>query len=140
MPVESVYGNGKNEMITKVEGIVRETLKPHGINVEKVYLVGSIRLPNNVVDALNAKIEATQRAQQRENELREAEAQAKKKIAEAEGQAKSMVAIAEAEAKANALKLRTLTAELIQYEAIQKWNGVLPTMTGTSAIPFINVK
>lgn len=140
MPVESVYGNGKNEMITKVENIVRETLKPNGINVEKVYLVGSIRLPDNVVSALNAKIEATQRAQQRENELREAEAQAKKQVAEAEGKAKSMVAIAEAEAKANALKLRTLTAELIQYEAIQKWNGVLPTMTGTSAIPFINVK
>lgn len=138
MPVESVYGTGKNEMITKVEKIVKDTLAPHGINVEKVYLVGSIRLPNNVVEALNSKIEATQRAQQRENELREAEAQAKKQVAEAEGKAKSMVAIAEAEAKANALKLRTLTKELIEYEAIQKWNGQLPTMTGGS-IPFINV-
>lgn len=139
MPVESVYGTGKNEMITKVEAIVRDTLKPHGINVEKVYLVGSIRLPDNVVQALNSKIEATQRAQQRENELREAEAQAKKQVAEAEGKAKSMVAIAEAEAKANALKLRTLTKELIEYEAIQKWDGKLPTMT-SGAIPFINLK
>lgn len=140
MPVESVYGTGKNEMIQKVESLVRETLKPHGINVEKIYLVGSIRLPDNVVGALNAKIEATQRAQQRENELREAEAQAKKQVAEAEGKAKSMIAIAEAEAKANSLKIRTLTADLIQYEAIQRWDGKLPTMTGSGAIPFINVK
>lgn len=139
MPVESVYGTGKNEMIKQVENIVKETLKPHGINVEKVYLVGSIRLPSNVVGALNAKIEATQRAQQRENELREAEAQAKKQVAEAEGKAKSMIAIAEAEAKSNALKLRTLTKELIEYEAIQRWDGKLPTMTG-GAIPFINLK
>jgi regulator of protease activity HflC (stomatin/prohibitin superfamily) len=140
MPVEAVYGNGKNGMILKVEEIVKNSLKDNGILVEKVYLVGSIRLPENVVSALNSKIEATQRAQQRENELREAEAQAKKQVAEAEGKAKSMIAIAEAEAKANSLKLKTLTNELIQYEAIQKWDGKLPTMTGSNAVPFINVE
>jgi regulator of protease activity HflC (stomatin/prohibitin superfamily) len=139
MPVESVYGEGKSEMINKVEEEVRNSLKGNGIIVEKVYLIGSVRLPENVVGALNSKIEATQRAQQRENELREAEAQAKKNVAEAEGKAKSMVAIAEAEAKANSLKVRTLTAELIQYEAVQRWDGKLPTMTGNS-IPFINLK
>jgi regulator of protease activity HflC (stomatin/prohibitin superfamily) len=140
MPVESVYGEGKSDMIASVEKSVKEALAPNGIIVEKVYLVGSIRLPENVVGALNSKIEATQRAQQRENELREAEAQAKKEVAQAEGKAKSMVAIAEAESKANSLKQRSLTAELIQYEAIQRWDGKLPTMTGTSAIPFINLK
>lgn len=140
MPVESVYGEGKSDMILAVEKSVKESLAPHGIIVEKVYLVGSIRLPTNVVEALNSKIEATQRAQQRENELREAEAQAKKEVAQAEGRAKSMVAIAEAESKANSLKQRTLTAELIQYEAVQRWDGKLPTMTGSNAIPFINVK
>jgi len=140
MTVESVYGSGKTDLFLKVEGLVRESLKPHGIIIEKVYLIGSIRLPDNVVSALNSKIEATQRAQQRENELREAEAQAKKQIAEAEGKAKSMLAIAEAEAKSNALKLKTLTSELIQYEAIQRWDGRLPTMTGSNAIPFINIK
>jgi regulator of protease activity HflC (stomatin/prohibitin superfamily) len=140
MNVESVYGSGKAELFSKVEEIVRTNLKSNGILIEKVYLIGSIRLPSNVVNALNSKIEATQRAQQRENELREAEAEAKKQIAEAEGRAKSMIAIAEAESKSNALKLKTLTSELIQYEAIQRWDGKLPTMTGSNAIPFINIK
>lgn len=139
MPVESVYGSGKTEMILAVEAQARESLSDYGINIEKVYLIGGIRLPSNVTAALNSKIEATQRAQQRENELREAEAQAKKQVAEAEGKAKSMLAIADAEAKANMLKQRTLTAELIQYEAIQRWDGKLPTMTG-GVIPFLNLK
>jgi regulator of protease activity HflC (stomatin/prohibitin superfamily) len=139
MPVESVYGEGKADMINKVEDQVRLTLKDAGILIEKVYLVGSIRLPGNVVEALNSKIEATQRAQQRENELREAEAQAKKNVAEADGKAKSMIAIAEAESKANSLKQKTLTKELIEYEAVQRWNGVMPTVT-SGAIPFLNLK
>ena len=138
MPVESVYGSGKSEMFLKVESSVRESLKGNGILIEKVYLIGSIRLPKNVVAALNSKIEATQRAQQRENELREAEAEAKKQIAEAEGKAKSMIAIAEAEAKANSLKLKTLTSELIQYEVTQRWDGKLPQMMGGS-VPFIKL-
>jgi len=138
MPVESVYGEGKAEMIAQVEKEVKESLKSNGINVEKVYLIGSVRLPRNVVEALNSKIEATQRAQQRENELREAEAQAKKTVAEAEGKAKSMIAIAEAESKANSLKIKTLTAELIQYEAIQRWDGHLSQVSG-GAIPFLNL-
>lgn len=139
LPVESVYGEGKAEMLQTVEANVRESLKASGIIVEKVYLIGSIRLPANVVEALNSKIEATQRAQQRENELREAEAQAKKQVAEAEGKAKSMIAIATAEANANNLKQRTLTKELIEYEAIQRWDGKLPTVSG-GAIPFLNLK
>lgn len=139
MSVESVYGSGKAAMIEEVEEMTRNELKQYGINIEKVYLVGSIRLPSNVTAALNSKIEATQRAQQRENELREAEAQAKKNVAEAEGKARSMLAIAEAESKSNALKQRTLTKELIEYEAVQRWDGKLPTVSG-GAIPFLNLK
>lgn len=140
MSVESVYGSGKNEMLATVEATVREELKGYGINVDKVYLIGSIRLPENVVRALNSKIEATQRAQQRENELREAEAAAKKTIAEAEGNARAALVKAESEAKANQLKLKTLTSELINYEAIQRWDGKLPTMMGGNAVPFVNFK
>ena len=43
---------------------------------EWIYTIGDFRLPPRVVEAINAKIEATQLAQQRENEVREAEAEA----------------------------------------------------------------
>jgi regulator of protease activity HflC (stomatin/prohibitin superfamily) len=98
-----------------------------------------MRLPANVTAALNSKIEATQKAQQRENELRESEAQAKKEVAQAEGQAKATILRAQAEAQANKLKLQTLTKELIQYEAVQKWNGELSQVMGSGTIPFLNI-
>lgn len=139
MPVASVYGEGKQAIIEKVNELVKAQVAPMGINVEKVYLIGSFRLPKQVIESLNMKIAATQKAEQRENELREAEAEAKKSIAKAEGDAQSATLKAQAEAKANELKRQSLTPELIQYEAIQKWDGKLPTMTGSGALPFIQI-
>jgi regulator of protease activity HflC (stomatin/prohibitin superfamily) len=136
--IEQIYGSGKDSIINEVQGIVSAQVAPMGILVDKISLAGRFRLPPNVDAAINAKIEATQRAQQSENELQKAKAEAEKSIAEAYGQAESMVKIATAEAQSNALKQKSLTEELIRYEAIQKWNGVLPTMTG-GAIPFINI-
>ena len=100
-----------------------------------------------VIDALNRKIEATQRAEQRENELREAEAEAKKKIAQAQGQAKSSVALAKGKAEANRLLNSSISTQLIQWEklelekkALEKWNGILPThMIPNQTVPFIGV-
>lgn len=47
---------------------------------------------------------------------------------------------AESQAKANKILADSLTAEFVSYQAILRWDGKLPTMTGTGAIPFINVK
>jgi regulator of protease activity HflC (stomatin/prohibitin superfamily) len=98
MSVESVYGEGKAELMKQVLERVQGKVASVGIIVDDIYLVNSIRLPDNVVKALNSKIEATQRAQQRENELREAEA--KKNVAKAEGDAAALLATARAQADA----------------------------------------
>jgi len=84
-------------------------------------------------------MEANQRAQQRENELREAEAEAKKQIAKAEGQARCAILQAKSESKANNLLSESVTPELIQWQAVQKWDGKLPTVT-SGATPFIGIK
>lgn len=129
MSVESVYGSGKSDLIKKVESRVKEQVSPIGIDIEKIYFINELRLPETVVTALNSKIEATQRAQQRENELREAEAEAKKTIA-----------IAEAEAKAIRLKQQSITPTMVQYEAVQKWDGKLPEYMMGNSVPFIQMK
>lgn len=150
MEIESVYGVGKADMVKKVESMVRDAVKNIGIDVEKIYLVGQLRLPQSVTKALNAKIEATQRAQQRENELREAEAEAKKKVAEAQGMAESNIASArgeaeavllkaDAQAKANKVLSNSLTEKLIEYEKIKKWDGKLPQFTGNGPVPMMNI-
>jgi regulator of protease activity HflC (stomatin/prohibitin superfamily) len=139
--VEDVYGNGKSLLIKKVEDSVREYCSDIGIIVEKIYLVGEMRLPSVVLTALNKKIEATQRAEQRENELRETEAEAKKKVAEATGEANAILARATAQAKANTILSKSITQDLVKYEAIKRWDGELPGIVGSDAvIPMVNIK
>jgi len=132
MPVESVYGAGKSKMIDTVKIIVKNQLMPSGIFIDNLYLIGSVRIPQSVQEALNSKVQATQLAQKAENEKRTAEAQAAIEVAQAEGKAKALLAIARAEAEANRLKQTTLNALLVQQQWIQKWNGKLPeTMLGS---------
>jgi len=133
--VESVYGIGKSELITEVQNTVQTQVDEIGIIIEKIYLIGDMRLPPTVISALNEKITATQRAQQRENELREAEAAAKKTVAQAQG-----------EAEANRIKLSSLSPQIIEWQRLQneataigKWNGVLPQVT-SGAVPFMSIK
>jgi regulator of protease activity HflC (stomatin/prohibitin superfamily) len=141
MPVESVYGKGKSDLIASVEKRVKAQTGDLGIVVERIYFVGSLRLPDTVVAALNAKIEATQKAQQRQNEIAQAKAEADKKIEEARGTAESKLAVAKAEAEAIKLKGKALrmNPEVLQLNAIDKWDGVLPRFTGENAVPFIDV-
>lgn len=136
--IEDLY-SGKESFFEDVERHVREDLAPIGIELSRIYLIGRFHFPQNVITALNSKIEAMQRAQQRENELREAEAEAKKQIAKAEGQAKCAILQAESEAKANLVLAKSVTPELIQWQAVQKWDGKMPHVT-SGAMPFIEVK
>lgn len=130
MSVEDVYGEGKAELLKQVTARVRNSVASQGIIVEEVYLINSFRLPDNVVKALNSKIEATQRAQQRENELREAEAESKKTVAKAEGEAAALLATARAQADANIILAKSLTSELVELKRIERWNGNVPQVMG----------
>lgn len=135
--IEDLY-SGKESFFEDVESHVRIDLCPIGIELSRIYLIGRFHFPQNVIAALNSKIEANQRAQQRENELREAEAEAKKQIAKAEGQARCAILQAESEAIANSLLSQSITTELIHWQSVQKWDGILPRVTG-SAVPFIQI-
>lgn len=143
--VESIYGEGKNELIAEVRQKVADKMAPVGISIDMLAFIGDLRLPDTVIESINAKITATQRAQQRENELREAKAQADKQVAKAEGDAKSAKALAEgeaeavriraeAQAEANAKLAKSLTQELVEYEKIRKWDGRLPQVSGAPAM------
>ena len=138
-PIEYVYGAGKSDLLAAVQKDVADQVGPLGIIIGKIYWIGEIRLPQTVIDSINAKNAATQMAQQRQNEVAQAKAEADKKIEDARGTAESLLKVAEAQAKANQLLASSLTSEFVQYQAITKWNGELPKMTGSSAIPFIDV-
>lgn len=147
--VQDIYGKGKTALLDRVESNVNKILSPTGVMVDKLYWIGDIRIPQKVREAINRKIEATQKAEQRENELRETEAEANKVIARAEGERQSTIIIAEgkaasllieaeAEAKANRLINQSLTHTLNEYKKIETWDGKLPHVTGSNAL--INLK
>lgn len=126
LKIEDLYGTAKEKFFDDVQSLVRHDLQDLGIMVERIYLVGNFLFPGSVVKALNAKIEAVQRAQQRENELRESEAEAKKLMAKAHGEAESALIRAKAQAESNRIVAESLTSELIYWQGVQRWNGQLP--------------
>lgn len=130
LKIEDLYGTAKEKFFDDVQTLVRNDLSDLGIVIERIYLVGNLHFPDTVVKALNAKIEAVQRAQQRENELRESEAEAKKQMAKAHGEAESALIRARAQAESNQIISQSLTNALIHWQAVQKWNGQLPAALG----------
>ncbi len=87
---------------------------------------------------MQQKMAAQQQAQQAEYELQKQEMLAKAAVAKAEGEAQSVLVRAKAEAEANRMLQATLSGILIQNKTIEKWNGVLPTVTG-GAMPLLDV-
>lgn len=138
-PIEYIYGAGKADLMAAVQADVQKQTQDIGIKIDKIYWIGEIRLPQTVIDSINAKNAATQMAQQRQNEVAQARAEAEKKVAEARGEADSILLKAKAQAEANRELSSSITSDLVQYRALEKWDGVLPRMTGNSAVPFINV-
>jgi regulator of protease activity HflC (stomatin/prohibitin superfamily) len=152
--VETVYGQGKTDLLTEVENNVREEVAPIGVVIEHLYWVGTLRLPDNVVAAINAKIGATQMAAQRENEIQQTKAEAQKAIEQARGEAESKLAVARADAEAvrvrgdaeaDAIRAKskalTESPQLVQYEIAHRWDGKLPETTfGASSIPMLSLQ
>lgn len=137
MKIEELYGDKKEEFFNKILEELNKELSPLGFNVSHIYIIGQFKVPETVMEALNKKIEATQRAQQRENELREAEAQSRKEVALAEGESRSKIVRAKADAEANALLTKSLSEDLLRWQSINKWDGKLPTTMCGKDIPFI---
>lgn len=141
-PVESVYGAGKANLLLAVEDRVRQQVKPIGINIERIYYAADLVLPPQVTQSLNAKIQATQMAEQRRNEVAQAKAEADKERARAQGEADAKLTLAEADAKAIQIRAQALRSnpDVVTLNAVEKWDGKLPTYLSPGApMPFIGL-
>ena len=141
--VEYIYGEGKVQLLKDVNEMVAAKLKPSGIIVEQVFLLGDIGVPQQVTDAINAKITATQKTLQRENEVAQVKAEADKAREQAKGEADAALTLARANAEAINLKGKAIRENpgVVQLNAVDKWDGKLPVYTGNSGpLPFIEVK
>lgn len=132
MPVEYVYGEGKGKLVDSVYKMVRNNLAPSGIKINRIYLIGSIRIPESIKKALDAKVAMTQKAQQKQNEVAMATAQANINIATAKGLADSRKIEADGEAYYNQTVSKSLTPGIVELKRIDKWKGVYPTTYGVN--------
>lgn len=128
LKVEDIYGKGREALLARVQTRVTKLLAPKGIIIEKLSWLGPVRLPPTVQAALNAKIEATQKAQQRENEVQATIAEAVKNREQAKGEADAKLLAARAEAESIRIKGDALrqNQELVQLTIAEKWDGKLP--------------
>lgn len=82
-----------------------------------------------------ANKQATQKVKaEAEQKKIQAEAEAEAKRIKAEGDAEAIKIKADAEAEANSKIAKSLTSELIEKEKIDKWDGKLPTISGSSGV------
>lgn len=110
-----------------IDKLLSERLIKFSIILDDVSIVNVAFSPE-----FNRAIEAKQVAQQQAE-------QAVFKAQEASQSAQAAINIARGEAEANRLKQQSITPELLQLNAISKWNGVLPQVT-SGGTPFINLK
>lgn len=129
-PIEYIYGEGRPQIIVAVQEAVQAQVLSIGIVVEKIYWIGKLGLPDGVTDSINAKIAATQIAQQKENELQASKADAAKLVAAAQGEAESTLVKAKAQAEANDVLAKSLTPQFVEYQKTLKWDGKLPLYSG----------
>lgn len=142
--VDELYWPKKEEFRLSVLDNIKKDLDEKWIIVNNIYFVWDMQLPPAVMSRITAKIEATQTAMQKENELRAVEAEAQKVIAEAKGYNEAQIIRAQADAEAIRIKSEAIKsqwgAEYVQLQAIEKWNGTLPVTTLWNNVPFINLK
>lgn len=143
MDINQLTQGGKTKLLENVTADIRKKLDPVGIRVVKLSWMTDLRYPEQVRQSINAKIEATQRALLRENEVAQSKAEAEKVRVAAQGEADARLTRARAEAEAIAIKAKALADNpaILQLNAIDKWDGKLPVyMTDGSTVPFVPVK
>jgi regulator of protease activity HflC (stomatin/prohibitin superfamily) len=127
------------DFLKEVRANLQKDLEPFGITISQFGFIGAPRPPQSVIDAINAKANAVQKGAQLELELKQSEAQAKKTVAQAEGDAAAVRIHADAQAYANQKLASSLSEVLVRYKQIEKWDGKMPQVQGSSGGTLLNL-
>lgn len=109
-----------------IDTLLAKRLQTYNIVLDDVSIV-NVSFSKEFNDAIEAKQIAEQEAQKAKFTAQQAEQEAIAEINRAKGSA-----------EAQRLQQQTLTAELLQKQAIEKWDGKFPTYFG-GVLPFLNI-
>ncbi|HEY7680842.1 MAG TPA: prohibitin family protein, partial [Terriglobia bacterium] len=114
----------------EIKALLHEKLETRGILVDDFNIVDfgfSVSFNN----AIEAKVTAEQQALAARNKLEQTKFEAEQRVAEARGKAEAIRVESEA--------LRS-NPQILDLRALEKWDGVLPQVTGSGGVPFINIQ
>lgn len=154
-PVTDIFGDKRTEINAELDTYLREKFDEYGIIIDTVNftdisvddetaaaiqkkVTAQQELELARVEAETAKIEAEKDKQvaqiQAEKDKAVAQVRAEKALIEAEAEAEVIRIAAEAEAEANRKIAGSLTPSLIDKIKFERWNGELPTVSGSDTI------
>ncbi len=129
------------ELITKrpavsdaMKSALTERLLTNHIAVDAFSIVG-FSFSKIFMEAIESKQTAEQLALKAKRDLERIKIEAEQKITAAKAEAEAL-RLQRANISADLIELRRIEANL---KAIEKWNGILPQVTGAGAVPFIGV-
>jgi prohibitin 2 len=138
---------------SEIENQIKQRLAAYGIDVETISIT-EFQFSEQFRRAVEAKVEAEQRALQANNDLRRIEIEAQQAEARAIGEQQANIARAEGvrqaavlQAQGEAEAISIVEAQLrenpryLEWLKTQRWDGVLPLVTGggEGATPFIEI-
>jgi len=132
------------EILPKREDIRKRAMAKLGDNLARYHIIvddiyfANIRFSPEYEKAVEAKQVAQQQVETQRQVLAQREIEAQQKVATSKGEAKSILVVAQGQAKANEALSRSISPILVQYKSIEKWNGILPQVSG-GAVPFIDL-
>ena len=132
------------EILPKREEIRQRAMKKLGDNLSRYHIIvddiyfANIQFSPEYAGAIEAKQVAQQQVETQKQVLAQREIEAQQKVATAKGEAESIQVVAQGQAKANDALSRSITPILVQYKGIEKWNGILPQVSG-GAVPLIDL-
>lgn len=109
---------------------LNEKLGPKYINVSD-FQITEIQYSQAFEQAIESKVTAEQEALKAKNKTVQVQEEARQKIIASEAEAKSMAIRAQA---------LTQNKNLVEYEAVQKWDGKLPQYMMGNSVPFVHLK
>ena len=146
--VKQVTANyNAEELITKrpqvkadIEAEISARLADFNITTEIVSIT-DFQFSSLFAQAIEAKVEAEQKALKAENDLRRIQVEAQQFEARAQGTAKGNIAEAEGEAEAIRIINEALSQNpwYLEWLKTQAWDGKLPLVVGEGGTPFINI-
>ncbi len=132
------------EVLPKREEIRKRAMTKLGDNLARYHIIvddiyfANIRFSPGYENAVEAKQIAQQQVETQRQILAQREIEAQQKVATAKGEAESILVVAQGQAKANDALSRSISPILVHYKSIEKWNGILPQVSG-GGIPLIDL-